>query len=111
VSQSSPAPRGGGMSIGDEVPPPGGGIFRRLAPSQGSSMAAAFVALEGVFAPAAKQARDEIQRRKKVGAKDPADTDPPSPDAAEPPVRVISPGRPGTPYSGSVILRVPRSQG
>jgi hypothetical protein len=107
MSQTSPAPRGGegGMRFQDEVPPPGGGVFRRFAPGQGSSLAAAFTALESVFAPAAKQARDEIQRRKKIGQKDPADTDPPAPDAAEPVVRVVSPGRPGTPYSGSIVLR------
>ena len=91
----------------DEVLPEGGGIFRRMAPSSGSALAGAFSALESVFAPAASQAREELARQKRAGARDPSDTDPPDDDEAGPPPRVVSAGRPGTPFSGQVRLRHP----
>jgi hypothetical protein len=118
VSRPSPAPDGtapdgtapgadrSARRAGDEVPPPGGGVFRRLGPATGS-FGAVFTAVEGVFAPAARDAREELQRQKRIGQRDPADTDPPADHDGEEAPRVVVPGRPGTPFSGSILIRHP----
>lgn len=92
----------------DETAPEGGGIFRRIAPSSGSALAGALSAVEGVFLPGASATREELERQKLAGARNPSDTDPPNDadDGASAP-RVVSPGRPHTPFSGSVVLPNP----
>jgi hypothetical protein len=104
VSRRAPGGDPGRGPYGDETAPPGGGIFRRIAPSGNSSLVAAFSVLEGVFAPAAKQARDEIQRQRVAGVRNPSDTDPPAPDGDSPEPRVVAQGRRGTPFSGTILI-------
>ena len=96
---------------GDVEPPEGGGIFRRMAPSGGSSLGAVFGVVEGLFAPAAAQAREELQRQKVAGARNPSDTDPPDDVDDDDAPRVAAPGRPGTPFSGSILISRPEPQG
>jgi hypothetical protein len=108
MTVASPAPGGtpGQRLHPDETPPAGGGIFRRIAPSSSSPAAAIFGVFEGVFAPAARQARDEIQRQRAAGARNPADTDPPDDDTRDdvPGPRVVAAGRSGTPFSGTILI-------
>jgi hypothetical protein len=80
------------------------GVFRRLAPSEGSAFAGVFGVVEAVFAPAAHDAREELQRQKRVGERNPADTDPPDAGAPGRAPKIVAPGRAGTPFSGSIQL-------
>ena len=92
----------------DEAPPPGGGVFRRMGSST-AGFSGLFGAVETVFAPAARQARDELERQRITGARNPSDTDPPDPaDPDAPPVpgrRIAAPGRQGSPFAGRITLR------
>lgn len=97
----------------DETPPPGGGVFRRMGSST-AGFSGLFGAVETVFAPAARQARDELERQRTTGARDPSDTDPPDPDRpggsdglGGPVRRVVVPGRQGSPFAGRITLRPP----
>ena len=97
MSESSAAP------LRDETVPTGGGIFRRISPAT-AGFAGVFSAVEVVYAPSAHQAREELERQKIAGARNPSDTDPPDDLEAAPRPRTVAPGRPGTPFSGAVVL-------
>jgi len=91
----------------NEEPPPSGGVFRRLAPSEGSALVGAFGVVETVFAPAHEQARADLERQRITGARQPSATDPPGDDEDPGENRVAAPGRRGTPFSGVVVIRRP----
>lgn len=91
--------------IRDEVPPSGSGLFRRLAPREGSSVSVVMSGLDLAFAPSHRNARDEVQRQRTAGARDPSDTDPPGDGEHAEEGRVAAPGRRGTPFSGFIVLR------
>lgn len=89
----------------DEAPAPGGGVFRRLAPREGSGLGVMLSGLDLVFAPNHQQAREEIQRQRTAGARAPSDTDPPGDDDGPAEGRVAAAGRRGTPFSGYIVIR------
>jgi hypothetical protein len=91
----------------DEEPPPGGGLFRRLAPGEGSAIGGALGVFETIFAPGGDHARQEIQRQRHTGARNPSATDPPDDDASPEENRVAAQGRAGTPFSGRIVIRGP----
>ncbi len=90
---------------GDEEPPPSGGVFRRIAPGRLGS-AFAFSIFEEIYAPAHRQARDEIEEQRRVGRPAPAPTDPPDlPDPTVPGAQDPVPGRSRKHFGGRVVIR------
>lgn len=89
----------------NEEPPPAGGVFRRIAPGRLGS-AFAFSIFEEIYAPAHRQARDEIEEQRRVGRPAPAPTDPPDlPDPTVPGAQGTGTGRPRKHFSGRVVIR------
>jgi hypothetical protein len=106
----------------DEKPAAGGGVMRRIAPKGagiGSALASAF---EIMFSPNRPQAREEVERQRRTSKPKASPTDPPGDLGLdddgevddgevdrlryEPPAAgLVVQGRPGTPFSGRVVLR------